>query len=84
MTFVLVELIGELVAEGVVRLPGIRSLASWLNLGGRLTGARAVVVLALILGVMLPILLLGVWLDAGGVTPPGLREWLRTNFVGGV
>lgn len=83
--FVLVEFIGELVVKGIVRLPGVSALASWLNEGDRLTGVRAVVVLALILGITLPILLLAVWLDLEGVslTPPGLRQWLRSNFVGG-
>jgi hypothetical protein len=83
--FVLVELVGELAVKGIVRLPGASALASWLNAGGRLTGVRAVVFLALILGVTLPILLLSVRLYAGGVslTPPGLRQWFHTNFVGG-
>src|SRR4051794_3619724 len=58
--FVLVELVAELVVKGIVRLPGVSALVSWLSVGGRLTGMRAVIVLALILGVTLPILLLGV------------------------
>ena len=81
MVFILVELVVELAMQGIIRLPGVAALVRWLKTGS-LTGPRAVVVLALILGVTFPILLLSVWLKAGGrtLTPPGLRQWLDANF----
>lgn len=79
--FVLVELVGELVAKGVIGLPGVGRLARWLKVGGKLTGLRAVVALALILGVTLLILLVGLRFRPGGA--PSTRQWLCTNFVVG-